>query len=137
MNETMTIKWIDFDQAIRIQLLTDRAPALCAAIAKALPLRSISWHSVISGENVGFPLPVVWTAVDNPSPRRRGDVFFYANGQLGIIPYGVTTEPGLVNVFGRVFPDDLEAVSQIGRAVATSFQQSTGNPYFVELKIVR
>jgi hypothetical protein len=130
----LILKWSDFERPVRLALLVEAA-RLGAAIRDRLPLRSISWHSVISGENIGFPLPVVWTGFDNPQPRTRGDAFLYANGQLGIIPYGRTTEPGLVNVFGRAHPDDLDTVSEIGSIVAESFRAGPGRPFFVDIAV--
>lgn len=131
----LSLKWHDFERPIRLTLLVDEAPLLCAAIKRCLPLRSVSWHSVISGENIGFPLPVVWTEFDNPRPRTSGDAFLYANGQLGIIPYGKTTEPGDVNVFGRVHQNDLENLSRVGHAVAENFRAGPGHPYFVDIRL--
>lgn len=134
MTSTIAIHWAELGIGARMHLYHDRAPALCKAVLACLPLRSISWHSVISGENIGFPLPVVWTHADNPQPRARGEVFLYTNGQLGIIPYGKTTEPGRVNVWARIDAGDLDGVERAGRIVAESFRSGPGKPWFVELR---
>lgn len=135
MPRWVRIKWPSLEVSARMKLLEDRAPELCKAFVQCLPLRGISWHAVISGENVGFPVPLVWTRVDNPSPRVRGGVFLYANGQLVVIPYGKTTEPGLVNVFGEIADPDLERLAQAGRSVAASLRSGLGHPIFVEITL--
>ena len=56
MTRTITLRWHDFETPVRVTMLEDEAPELCQAILSALPLTSISWHSVISGDNIGFPL---------------------------------------------------------------------------------
>lgn len=133
MTRTLTLRWHDFETPVRVTMLEDEAPELCKAILAALPLTSISWHSVISGDNIGFPLPVVWTKVDNPRVRTRGDAYLYANGQLGIIPYGKTTEPGDVNVWGRLNPEDFDALEHIGLTVAEQFRRGPGQPFLVTI----
>jgi len=133
--KAITLHWTDLDAKARIVLKWDEAPNLCQAIVDHLPLRSISWHSVISGENIGFPLPVVWTKADNPRERTYGEVYLYANGQLGIIPYGKTTEPGDVNVWGSVDAADMENVERAGRIVADHFRSGPGKPFFVDIAV--
>lgn len=133
--KAVTVHWAELDVKARIKLYWDEAPNLCRAIVDSLPLRSISWHSVISGENIGFPLPVVWTKADNPRVRTYGEVYLYANGQLGIIPYGKTTEPGDVNVWGSVEPDDMAGVERAGRTVAEHFRSGPGKPFFVDIDL--
>lgn len=135
MSPTILVNWKELGKSARISVYLDRAPLLGNAVLSALPLRCISWHSVISGENIGFPLPIVWTKTENPQPRTRGEVYLYNNGQLGIIPYGKTTEPGLVNVWGSVHPDDIDAVESAGRIVGESFRTGPGKPFFVDLAL--
>lgn len=135
MAPRLHIHWIDLDIKAKLTFYNERAPFLTKAIIDCMPLKTISWHSVISGENIGFPLPVINTKTENPQPRTYGEVYLYANGQLGIIPYGKTTEPGDVNVWGRIDPADMEGVERAGRVVAEHFRVGPGRPFYIEMKL--
>ena len=136
MAKSLLIEWKELGCEAHIQLLWDEAPKLCQAVVDCLPLRSISWHSVISGDNIGFPLPVVCTTFENPQPRTRGNMYIYANGQLGIVPYGDFSEPGDVNTFGRIDEKDMEDVAKAGRTVAEYFRKGPGRPIFADITLV-
>ena len=133
MSTFVRLNWPSLDISVRMKLLEDRAPRLCRGFVDCLPLSAISWHAVISGENLGFPLPLVWTDADNPSTRVPGSVFFYANGQLVVVPYGTLTEPGLVNVFGEIHESEFERLVRAGSALAESIMGGTGRPVMVEV----
>lgn len=136
MAKSILIEWKEFGCQARIELLWDEAPKLCQAVVDSLPLRSISWHSVISGDNIGFALPVICTTFENPRPRTRGDMYIYANGQLGIVPYGDFSEPGDVNTFGRIGEADMEDVAKAGTTLAEYFRKGPGRPIFADLSLV-
>lgn len=135
MAKSLLIEWKELGCKAHIQLLWDQAPKLCQAIVDCLPLRSISWHSVISGDNIGFALPVVCTTFENPQPRTRGQMYIYANGQLGIVPYGDFSEPGDVNTFGRIDENDMEDVAKAGTTVAEFFRKGPGRPIFADISV--
>ena len=135
MAKSLLIEWKELGLKAHIGLLWDEAPKLCQAVVDSLPLRSISWHSVISGDNIGFPLPVVCTTFENPQPRTRGKMYIYANGQLGIVPYGDFSEPGDVNTFGSINDKDMEDVANAGRTVAEFFRKGPGRPIFVDITV--
>lgn len=137
MTKHLLIEWKEFNCKARIELLWDQAPILCQAVVDTLPLRSISWHSVISGDNIGFALPVVCTTFENPQPRTRGQMYIYANGQLGIVPYGGFSEPGDVNTWGKISDEDMEDVEKAGRAVAELFRKGPGRPVFADISVVQ
>jgi len=121
---------------VKIRLLDDQAPKLCEEVRRVLPLTTLAWHAVISGDNAGFFLPIVWTGFDNPQERNQGDVFLYANGQLVVICYGKNTEPGRVNKFGEVCEDSLENMEKLGLAIRHGIM--TGEePFFVKLTLER
>jgi hypothetical protein len=136
MRSILKMTWSDVGATVRVRLDPDRAPNICTQIAKALPLRCITWHSVISGDNVGVPLPIVVCDFQNPQPRRTGTAFVYPNGQLAIIPYGPTTEPGDVNTFGEVLPEDLLNLAAVGHAVRERFRMRQDTAMFVDLELV-
>ncbi|MBN9306936.1 MAG: hypothetical protein BGO82_05460 [Devosia sp. 67-54] len=136
MAKTLLIEWKELGCKAHIQLLWDKAPKLCQAVVDCLPLRSISWHSVISGDNIGFALPVVCTTFENPQPRTRGNMYIYANGQLGIVPYGDFSEPGDVNTFGRIDEKDMADVTKAGQTVAEFFRNGPGRPIFADVSVV-
>jgi hypothetical protein len=135
MAKSILVTWEELGCQARLQLLWNEAPKLCQAVVDCLPIRSICWHSVISGDNIGFPLPVICTTFENPRPRTRGSMYIYANGQLGIVPYGEFSEPGDVNTFGKIDEKDMLDVAKAGRAVAEYFRKGPGRPIFVDLKL--
>ncbi len=135
MAKSILVTWEELGCQARLQLLWNEAPKLCQAVVDCLPIRSICWHSVISGDNIGFPLPVICTTFENPRPRTRGSMYIYANGQLGIVPYGEFSEPGDVNTFGKIDEKDMPDVAKAGRAVAEYFRKGPGRPIFVDLKL--
>lgn len=122
------------DIDVKIKLLDEQAPKLCKEIKSMLPLTTLAWHAVISGDNAGFFLPIVWTGFDNPQERNRGDVFLYANGQLVVICYDENTEPGRVNKFGEIHEDSLENMQKLGIAILQGIM-SGEEPFFLELSL--
>ena len=119
---------------IRMKLLDDQNPRLCEEIKKVLPLKSLVWHAVISGDNVGFFIPVVWTGFDNPQERNKGDVFLYANGQLFIVCYNENTEPGRVNKFGEIYEESLQDMQELGEIIRQGIMYGD-EPFYIEASL--
>lgn len=135
MGRYILIQWKDLGIRVRAKLLDDKAPNLCREFWNILPLESIPWHAVISGENLGFLCPIVWTKMENPVDRAVGDVYLYANGQLIAIPYGKTTEPCKVNKFAEIVKEDLDKLNSAGKAISESFFH--GNKKIFKVKVMR
>lgn len=119
---------------VRIILCEDQNPKFCEAFKKRLPLRTLPWHAVISGDNAGFFFPLPWLGFDNPQPRRTGDVFFYANCQWCIVCYGECSEPGKVNKFAEIHPDDMSVMRELGAIIKHSIYMGE-DPYFLEISL--
>lgn len=106
-----------YDKPIYCELLNEKVPKLAAKIEAILPLKTIPWHAVISGDNVGFFLPVVETEFENPVERIPGGAHLYANGQIAVICYGATSEPGFVNRFLEVEESSMNDLKELGLLV--------------------
>ena len=119
---------------VRLVLMEEQAPKFCAAFKAKMPQRTLAWHAVISGDNAGCYFPLVWTDFENPQERQLGDVFFYANGQLIVIRYQDSTEPGKVNKFAEVHPDSLEDMQKLGKAFRYAITCGE-EPYFLDFSI--
>lgn len=126
------LKCEKLDICVRMVMQEKQAPSLCKAIMDLLPLKTLSWHAVISGDNAGFFLPLVWSGFDNPQERNTGDCFIYANGQLVVIDYDKNSEPGKVNKFAEIHPDSLADMKRLGLAVRNAINLGE-EPYFFEL----
>jgi len=125
MTRLVEMEWPTLGKKIGVRLLEDKATELCQAVWESLPVESIQWHAVISGQGIGIPCRVVWTNMENPVGRQAGDVYFYGNGQLIIVTYGETTEPCKVNKFAEVLPQDRETSRQVGEAIWESLESNT------------
>lgn len=114
MIRMIKLEWKELGIAVRANLLNDKAPHFCAALEKLLPFESIQGHTVISGANMSVPMKLLWLEREFPAERAPGSIFIYANGQRIVIPYGDTNEPGLVNTFAQVLPEDLQLLKKVG-----------------------
>lgn len=108
------LEWKKLGIKVRAKLLRDEAPHFCAELEKLLPFESIYGHTVISGHNMSIPIKLLWLEREFDAPRKPGRMFIYTNGQRIVIPYDVTTEPGLVNCFADVLEEDLPKLKEAG-----------------------
>lgn len=137
MIKQIQLEWKSLDIKVRAQLLWDKAPHLCAAVEKLLPFESIHGHTVISGHNMSIPMKMLWLEREFDAPRQPGRLFIYTNGQRIVIPYGATTEPGLVNCFADVLPEDLPLLEKAGLACKHRFMTGDMEPQTVLVTAVK
>ncbi len=97
--------------------LSENNPELCRAILKALPLRSLFGHVVISGDGIWLPTRLVYLGAPQMVQRSLGSVYFNAPGQTICLTYGVITETAVVNEFARIEAADHAALRVLGEAV--------------------
>ena len=133
MKDYVKFEWQELGIACRAKLLTEEAPGLCAAFLRLLPFESIQWHTVIAGENMSIPTRLYWNKSEYPAQRKAGRLFFFANGQRIVIPYGETNEPGKVNAFAEFVPEDLQALRVIGKEIATRMLTGRVEPLRVQV----
>ncbi len=133
MIDLVEFNWQELGIALRARLLRDKAPGLCAAFEAVLPFESIQWHTVIAGENMSIPTRVYWMKREYAADRKTGRVFFFANGQRIVIPYGETNEPGKINAFAEFLPEDLPQLRVVGRETAIRMQTGRVEPLRVKL----
>ena len=133
MIDLVEFNWQELGITLRARLLRDKAPGLCAAFEAALPFESIQWHTVIAGENMSIPTRIYWMKREYPADRKTGRVFFFANGQRIVIPYGETNEPGKINAFAEFLPEDLPQLRVVGRETAIRMQTGHVQPLRVKL----
>lgn len=108
------LEWKAIGVKVRAKLLRHQAPKFCEQFEKLLPFESIQGHTVISGQNMSVPMKLMWIDREYPAARTPGNLFIYTNGQRIVIPYGKTNEPGLVNTFAQVYPEDLSELEKAG-----------------------
>jgi len=125
------LEWKKLGIKVHANLLVEKAPHFCAALEKLLPFESIHGHTVISGHNMSIPMKLLWLEREYDAPRQAGRLFIYTNGQRIVIPYGKTTEPGLVNCFADVLPEDLPLLEQAGLACKQRFMTGNTTPQTV------
>lgn len=125
------IEWKSLGIKIRAKLMLDKAPRFCAELEKLLPFESIHGHTVISGLNMSIPMKLLWLEREYDAERQAGRLFIYTNGQRIVIPYGKTTEPGLVNCFADVLQEDLPLLEQAGLACKYRFMTGDTTPQTV------
>jgi len=106
----------------------DKAPHFCEAFTKLLPFESIYGHTVISGLNMSVPMKLLWLEREFDAERKPGRMFIYTNGQRIVIPYGLTTEPGFVNCFADVLPEDLPLLEKVGLECKHRFMTGDTEP---------
>jgi len=116
MISTIQLEWKKLGIKVRANLLIDKAPHFCMELKKLLPFESIQGHTVISGQNMSVPMKLLWLEREYPAECTPGNLFIYTNGQRIVIPYGETNEPGLVNTFAQVFPEDIELLKKAGES---------------------
>lgn len=122
------LEWPDLDVKVRAKLMRDKAPHFCEELEKLLPFESIHGHTVISGHNMSIPMKLLWLEREYDAPRQPGRLFIYTNGQRIVIPYDSTTEPGDVNCFADVLPEDLPELKRAGLACKHRFMTGDCEP---------
>ena len=125
------LEWKSINIKARAKLLRYEAPNFCAAFEKLLPFESIHGHTVISGHNMSIPMKLLWLEREFDAVRQAGRMFIYTNGQRIVVPYGKTTEPGNVNCFADVLPEDLPLLEQAGLACKHRFMTGDATPQTV------
>lgn len=128
MTDQFLLEWKELNIRVRAKLLRDKAPLFCDAFEKLLPFESIQGHTVVSGHNMSVPIKLLWLEREYPAERAPGNLFIYTNGQRMVIPYGATTEPGLVNTFAQIFPEDLPLLESVGEASKSRLMSGITEP---------
>lgn len=116
------IQTLEFDARetgikFRVRLLKEDNPEVVDQILKSLPIESMLGHVVISGEAIWLPTRIVHLGATNMVTRHPGAVYLYAPGQSICMTYGAITESALVNKFGEVFEEDMDALRSLGQVV--------------------
>lgn len=136
MAKQILLEWKSLGIKVRANLFLDKAPHFCAALEKLLPFESLHGHTVISGHNMSLPMNLLWLEREYDAPRQPGRLFIYTNGNRIVIPYGSTTEPGLVNCFADVVPEDLPLLEQAGLACKYRFMTGDTTPQTVRISAI-
>lgn len=117
-NRHLQVTWPEFETAITIELLEDKAPGVCADIWNALPFSTIQGHALITGEMLFATTPVTSRARENITLYTElgiGGCYLGNSSQnIGIV-YGRVTEPEGQTKWGQVIPQDIPALKEIGR----------------------
>ncbi|MEV4253095.1 hypothetical protein AB0J52_07975 [Spirillospora sp. NPDC049652] len=115
------IEWPGLGLAVTAEL-DDRNPALAQALWDGLPYRSLQGHALVAGHHLYHVAPIhelVHLHGEHRVDRRTvpdGTVFCSKLQHLGI-KYGELTEPMVATPVGRVRSDELDALTEVGRAV--------------------
>lgn len=115
--QTLEFDAREMEIKFRVRLLREDNPAVVAQVLRTLPLDSVLGHVVVSGEAIWLPTRIVHLGGTNMVKRSRGAVYLYAPGQSICLTYGSITESALVNKFGQVFAEDLDALRALGQLV--------------------
>lgn len=111
------------------ELADEQNPELCEDFWGCLPFTVLQDHPVVSGESMYCWVPLVSTAAvhvkeaihDAPPGRIR---YSQNTGNKIVIQYGKALEPILTPVLGRVLPDSLRKLPEVGKAVWESTFQN-------------
>ena len=115
MSNEIEIEWPDLSLKVTATLLNDRAPKLCKVFLEDLPQSSYMGHVVVSGQSMKFHFPVVCENTENlVKTKNPGDIYFYNNGQIVVIPYGLTTGSYKVNKFAEIMKEDIPKLKIAG-----------------------
>jgi hypothetical protein len=106
-------------RTVTAELLDDKAPAVCAAFADALPCDSFSTHAKFAGEELILMVPFYADAENEILNVKPGDIGFYPGRQTICIFYGDITPFGRVSLFAKVV-DGLPACRAAGRKILKS-----------------
>jgi hypothetical protein len=90
------------DQVCTAELLTEKAPQICAAIQNALPLAGVLSHAKLVDREVFFPVPFFIDAAENPQVSEKGDLAFWNGRQTLCIFYDDMEPLGATPTFGRI-----------------------------------
>ena len=101
----------------RVRLLEKENPHVIEKVLKSLPLDSVLGHVVVSGQAIWLPTRIVHLGGTNMVKRSPGAVYLYAPGQSICLTYGSITESALVNKFGQVLEEDMDALITLGGVV--------------------
>ena len=101
------------EHTCRLELLADRAPRTCEALAALLPVDSHLVHAKFAGDEVYFMVPGAWLAENTVTQVAPGDVGYYPDRQTVCIFYGTIVPFGSVGLFARMV-DGLEQLRAIG-----------------------
>ena len=100
-------------------MLDEKAPTVCEAIWKALPVKTSLHHAKIAGEEMIAQFPRVVTDKRENTVKvyqaKPGDVCWFPSRQIFLIYYGeCCLEPADVDVFATI-GDNLEELKVAGR----------------------
>jgi hypothetical protein len=109
----------------RVRLMRQENPDVVERVLESLPLDSLAGHVVVSGEAIWLPTRIVHLGRSHMVKRSPGAVYLYAPGQTICLTYGAITEAALVNKFGQVFEEDMEALKTLGQFV---WQKTVADP---------
>ena len=101
-------------EVIEADLLTEDAPAICAALAGALPVDGTMVHAKFAGEETIVMVPF-FSEQENPKLNVvAGDLGYYPGRQTICLFYGQTQPFGEVSYFARV-RSNLDGLARCGR----------------------
>lgn len=82
--------------------MTDKAPGICRAMTKCMPLETQAIHAKFAGREVIAMVPFMAEAENEILDVEPGDIGYYPGRQTICIFYGDTTPFGKVSVFAKI-----------------------------------
>ena len=98
---------------IKAEYLSDKAPDICAAMDKSIPVDCQAIHAKFAGREIIIMVPFYAEPANEILDVKPGDIGYYPGRQTICVFYGDTMPFGKVSVFARV-TQGLEDLTAIG-----------------------
>ena len=117
--KSLGMRWPSLEAEVVVDLLEDKAPAICEAMWASLPFKSIQGHALITGDMLFATTPVTCLARENVQLFTQmlvGACFFGNSSQNFGVIYGEVTEPEGHSIWGQVRPEHIPILQRVGNA---------------------